>query len=334
VFLKNRFSLEGSAYQGKATNQILNVSISSGSGFTNYLLNAADVTNNGFELDARAVLFRNKDWTINATANYSYNSNEVNNLYGASGLTNLEYQAPDALASLNATVGEMFPYLRTTVYKRDDQGRVIIDPADGWPERADARVGQGTTLPQHNLGVGINVNFKGFTLIANAEYRGGALMYSDVGTDMTFTGSGAQTAMYNRDQFIWPNSVYWDGSKYVPNTNIVVDNYTAIYQGYGDQSFSRGFAGIGEMYLSSADFWKLRDLSLSYELPRSIMKNVKSIRGISISAWARNLVTLLPDDNWYTDPEFANTNGNSTGINNSLNTPPTRQIGGTIKVTF
>jgi TonB-linked SusC/RagA family outer membrane protein len=332
--MKNRFSLEGSIYSGKASNQIMNVTISTATGFSNYLLNAADVKNKGFELDAKAVIFKNKDWGVSASANYSYNTNEVLSLYGATGLTNLEYQAPDGLASLNATVGEMFPYLKTTVYERDDQGRIIVDPSDGWPERADSRVGQGTTLPTHNLGVGVNVTFKGFTLIANAEYRGGALMYSDIGTDMTFTGSGAVTTMYNRDQFVWPNSVYWDGTKYVANTNIAVDNYLAIYQGYGDISFSRGFAGVGEMYVSSADFWKLRDLSLSYELPRSIMGKIKSIKGISITAFARNLITLRPDDNWYTDPEFSNTNGNSTGINTSLNTPPTRQMGATIKVTF
>ena len=36
----------------------MNVSISSASGFSNYLLNAADVKNRGFELDAKAVVFR------------------------------------------------------------------------------------------------------------------------------------------------------------------------------------------------------------------------------------------------------------------------------------
>jgi TonB-linked SusC/RagA family outer membrane protein len=333
-FLKNRFSLEASVYRQKASNQILNVSISSATGYTNYLLNAADVTNEGFELDGRANIFKNKDWNINIGANYSYVTNKVEALYGATGLTNLEYQAPDALASLNATVGEMFPYLKTTVYERDDQGRIIVDASDGWPERASTRAGQGNTLPKHNLGVNLNVSFKGFTLIANAEYRGGNLVYHDIGTDMTFTGSGKVTAIYNRDQFVWPNSVYWDGTKYVENTNIAVDNYKAIYEGFGDISFSRGFAGTGEMYISSGAFWKLRDVALSYDFPKSIINHLKAIKGISLTAFARNLITLLPDDNWYADPEFSNTNGNSTGINNSLNTPPTRQIGGTLKVIF
>jgi hypothetical protein len=194
--------------------------------------------------------------------------------------------------------------------------------------------GQGTTTPKNILGAGLNVNYKNFTLIANAEYRAGNVIYHDLGTDMTFTGSSALTTLYHRDQFVWPNSVYWDGSKYVPNTNIAVDNYKAIYQGFGDLGFSRGFQGVGELYVSSGAFWKLRDLSLTYELPKSLLRSLKSVKGIGITAWARNLVTLLPDDNWFTDPEFSNTSGNAQGINTSLNTPPTRQIGGTIKVVF
>jgi hypothetical protein len=53
-----------------------------------------------------------------------------------------------------------------------------------------------------------------------------------------------------------------------------------------------------------------------------------------LTIWGRNLKTWLPADNWYTDPEFANTSGNATGINTSLNTPPTKQLGGTIKLVF
>jgi TonB-linked SusC/RagA family outer membrane protein len=330
-----KFSLEASYYHQKSEKQILSVGISSSTAYTDYLINAADVTNTGFELDGRANVYRSKDWNINVTANYTHSTNVVNDLYGATGLNSIPYQTPDALVTLNAEKGQMFPYLKTTVLERDPQGRVIIDPTDGWPLRATARAGQGTTLPTDILGVGLNVAYKGLTLIANAEYRGGNVIYHDIGTDMSFTGSGALTTLYNRDVFVWPNSVYDDGTgKFVPNTNIAVDAYKAMYQGFGDLGFSRGFNGVGEFYVSSGAFWKLRDLSLSYDLPKSVMNHVKALKGISITAWARNLVTILPDDNWFTDPEFSNTSGNSTGLNTTLNTPPTRQIGGTIKIVF
>jgi hypothetical protein len=88
------------------------------------------------------------------------------------------------------------------------------------------------------------------------------------------------------------------------------------------------------MYVSSAAFWKLRDLSLSYELPKAITNRLKVVRGITFTAFARNLVTWLPKDNWYTDPELSNTTGNAQGINTSGNTPPVRQYGGSVKFVF
>jgi len=334
-FFKNRLTFEASYYYAKATDQILSITTSSASGASNYLLNAADVTNKGYEFDLKGSIIRNRDWDVSANVNYSHNTNVVNELYGGTGLTNSEYQAPDALASINATKGLMFPSLRTTAFVRDDQGRIIVDANDGWPLRATTRVAQGNTAPKDNLGVGINITYKAFTLVANAEYRGGNVVYNDIGTDMSFTGSGAMTTLYNRDQFVWPNSVTLDATgKSIPNTNIAVDQYKAIYQGFGDLGFTRGFTGVGEMYVSSGAFWKLRDVSLTYDLPKSILDKMKPFRSMAFTAFARNLVTLLPADNWYTDPEFSNTNGNSTGINTTSNTPPTYQIGGTIKVTF
>jgi TonB-linked SusC/RagA family outer membrane protein len=330
----NRVTFEASAYKQKAQDQILSVQVSTATGFSGYLLNAADVDNSGFELDAKVNVFKNRKWSVNVNANYSYIDNKVNQLYGATGVNSLNYQT-DGLLSLAADKGFRFPALKTTVLQRDDQGRVIVDPSDGWPLRGADKLYQGSTLPMHNFGAGLNVTFDRFTLIANAEFRGGYIIYNNIGGTMTFTGSSAMTTMYNRDQFVWPNSVYDDGTgKYIPNTSLAVDQYKAIYQGFGDQGFARGMAGVGEFYVASGAFWKLRDLSLSYDIPMSILGNQHAIQGIQLAFFARNLVTLRASDNWFTDPEFSNTSGNSQGINTTGNTPPTRQIGGTLKVTF
>ena len=181
--LKNRISLEGSFYHQNSEKQILAVSVSNATGSSTYLLNAADVTNRGMEFDAKVNVIRNKDWNFNISANYSYNKNKVNNLYASTGLQSLEYQSPDALVSLNAEIGQMFPYLKTTAFQRDPEGRIIIDTTDGWPLRGAQRVGQGTTLPVHIFGAGINVSWRNITLIANAEYRGGNVVYHDLGTE-------------------------------------------------------------------------------------------------------------------------------------------------------
>ena len=76
-FLKNRISLEATYYNQKADNQILNVQVSSASGYSGYLLNAADVTNKGFDVDLKTQVVKGKDWNVNVNLNYSRNTNVV-----------------------------------------------------------------------------------------------------------------------------------------------------------------------------------------------------------------------------------------------------------------
>ena len=152
--------------------------------------------------------------------------------------------------------------------------------------------------------------------------------------DMAFTGSGASTARYGRVPFIWPNSVYNDGSKMVPNNNIAVNNYIACYEGWGDYGFSRGILYNGDWFTTSGAFWKLRDISLNFNVPIKVLGNQRTVKALNVSGFGRNLFMLLPKENIYTDPEFSNTNGNGVGINTTGNTPPVRQYGVNVTVTF
>lgn len=336
-FWKNRLNIDVTYYQQDANDQILPVQISSATGYTTYYLNAAKVRNQGLELEGRINLFRNRDWSIDANANYTWNTNEVREL--ALGATAFQLNSTGSNNFIFAEVGKPFPYLKTT-YFADTLGSTIIDPSDGWPILASSVPGkkplkdQGVTIPKNTMGLGIKVSYKNFTFTANAEYRGGYVMYNDIGEDMAFTGSGQLTNMYHRRQFIWPNSVYNDGTKYVANTTIPVQDYIAIYEGWGDYSFSRGIVNVGDAFVSNGDFWKIRDLSLGYDFGQKVLKSTKVVKAATLSVFARNMFTFLAKNNIYTDPEFANTNGNAVGINTSGNTPPVRQYGATLSVTF
>jgi TonB-linked SusC/RagA family outer membrane protein len=330
---KNRINLDATFFTQDANNQVLNVAVSSATGFTSKLLNAARVRNWGAEIEARGTIWRNKDWTVDLNANYTYNVNEVKELFGS--LTSVQLASAGSETFIFAEIGKPFPLLKTTYYAIDSaSGKTIVDEADGWPIRGDGLKEQGVTTPKHQFGVGTRVSWKNFTFAANAEYRAGNFIYHDLGQDMAFTGSGAATNIYHREQFIWPNSVVWDGSKYVNNTNIPVQDYLAIYQGWGDYGFSRGVLYNADFFTSSAAFWKVRDISLGFNFPQSILRSLKVVKGANLSVFGRNLFTWLPDDNWYTDPEFSFTNGNGIGINTSRNTPPVRQYGATLNVNF
>lgn len=70
-------------YYSRDTKDLLyNVPIPSTSGYSSILTNIGEVTNHGFELTVGATVFKNKDWNVDASVNYSYNTNEIKKLYG------------------------------------------------------------------------------------------------------------------------------------------------------------------------------------------------------------------------------------------------------------
>lgn len=334
-FWKNRINLDLSIYKQKVEGQVLDVALSPSTGYTSTTLNAGNVDNYGGEVELKANIFKSKDWIVDVNSNYTYNSNKVKTLFGL--LERVQLNTSGSSSFIYAEKGQPFPLLKVSAYQRDSAtGKIIIDENDGWPLLSGDLKSIGTTIPKHSIGIGTSITYKMLTFAANAEYRGGAVIYHDMGEDMSFTGSGAITALYGREQFIYPNSVYRDpiSNKLITNTSIPVANDIAIYKGWGDYSFSRSNAAVGEGHYSSADFWKLRNISLTLNVPANWTNRVKAIKKLSLSIFGRNLKTWLPDDNWYTDPEFANTTGNGVGLSTSRNTPPVKQYGATLNVTF
>jgi hypothetical protein len=89
---------------------------------------------------------------------------------------------------------------------------------------------------------------------------------------------------------------------------------------------------IAEEFVYDASFIKLRELSLSYQFPKSIPSHLKVVKEMNVSLVARNLWTLMKHtDN--IDPESAYNTSNGQGL--ELNGyPSTRNIGFNVNIKF
>ena len=325
-FLRNRINLEATYYNQDNTDQIINVQLSNTTGYTSALQNAASFVNRGLELDLRLTpLVRLGEASIDFKANYAYQTNEVTSLVAGVnelGIGNSNY----------IIVGESAYKFKLTDYVRDDQGRVIVDRVTGMPTQNPNLTTFGNTLPKHILGLNLDVNFKGFNLSAVAEYRTGSQMLAqDLGAFFDDNGISERSAQNGRRAFIFPNSVYDDGTgKYVVNTDIYTQTYGRLFWN-SDLNTS-----VQTNYLASAAFWKLREVSLSYNIPTTIfgstLRNV--IKGATFSINGRNLLMFLPESNQWTDPEFSTTTGNASGVSSAGNLPPTRIFGANLTLRF
>jgi hypothetical protein len=178
-----------------------------------------------------------------------------------------------------------------------------------------------------------NLTFKGFSLNIVADYRSGNNIDNYVGNALNFTGTSWFSAQNGRQNFLIPNSVINTGTAdnpvYVPNTDVITKN-----NGWTLWSGST-FANTQALYMTSAAFWKLREVSLSFDVP---VKNILggAIKAAQLGIVGRNLIMLRPKTNVWTDPEFNLQNGtsNAVGYTNEYQTPPTRVYGFSVKLTF
>lgn len=332
-FLNNRVNLELAYYTQKTTGQTVSISTSQATGYSSALINAGTLENTGFEFDLKTTpvkLANGFTWDFNV--NFSQVDNKVLELYqGINELNLSNYYGLTSDASLGqvfATVGEQYPSLKVIAYKRDPAGRVIVNSETGYPSVATTLKTVGQSNPKYRLGLTTNLKYKGFALNAVAEYRGGNYIYHGLAETEWFTGVAYATAVYGRERFVFPNSVIAnaDGT-YTPNTNVVVKDGGL---GAWDSNLRR----YGENFITSAAFWKLREVALSYTVPTKFLASTKFIKSASVGLVGRNLITLLPKENVYTDPEFANTTSNAVGLNSNAQTPPTRTYGFTVNLGF
>jgi TonB-linked SusC/RagA family outer membrane protein len=336
-FLKDRISFEVSYFNQNNTNQIIPIAISNATGYTSYQINAASFVNKGVDLDLGLTpLVSIKDVRINFKVNASYNDSEIKSIY--SGLDEL-FIGGFTSAGNYAIVGSPAFVFKATDYLRDPQGRVIVDANTGRPTADPVTKKLGRTMPVWIVGLNPSVRWKNLTFSALFEYKGGHYAYHDIGNAMAWTGVSEATATNNRERYVLPNSSYADPAnpgQYIANTNVAIGDINSFYTGE--------FRDVATNFITKATSWRLREVSLGYDIPVKVLGNQKIIKGLSVAVTGRNLFLWVPKTNVYGDPDFTfgTTTGSNLGVSNSnvsgvadskIN-PPVRTIGGSVVIKF
>ena len=318
-------------YAEHTNNQTLTTSIAWSTGFSNLLANAGETESKGIEAALRLTLLRNRSWNVDLASTYTYSDNRVLSIFP--GLNNLSISQYGDGTGAYAVPGYQFPEIMGYDYMRYN-GKVEVNAVTGMPIVNPQLVYLGNANARDILSFTPTVTFKSFSLAAVMEYRGGYKRYNNIGFNMDWSGMGIRTAEYNRQRFVFPNSVYQDGTgKWVNNTSILISE-----NGNGNGGFWTDVTeneAVTSNYISNGAFWKLRELSLTYSLSPKIAKATKVIKSASISAVGRNLLIWVPKTNLYTDPDYSDAGSTSNGIGlTGYQPPPSRYFGGNISINF
>lgn len=324
--LKDRIIFEAAFYNQITDNQTVNISIPSATGFDTQYVNAGKMRGRGVELDLHLTpLLQFGEFRWNVNANATFLKTEVLELVG--GVNELLIEDP-----VYAIKGYAYPILKATDWIRNPEGKVIVDPITGYPQAGDLAIA-GQTEPKVRIGLSSIMKYKGFTLAATFDYKGGHYTRFGAENSLLFGGTSYTSAIAGRQRFVFPNSVIevkdanGNVTGYRENTDVTIAD--------GNKEFWNGPYKQNRInQVTSAASWRFRELSLGYDVPERMLRPTKYIQRAAISFVARNLFMWVPDTNLWGDPDFSASNSFNASGKAELRAGGNRTFGFNILVSF
>ncbi|TKG95479.1 SusC/RagA family TonB-linked outer membrane protein [Puteibacter caeruleilacunae] len=331
-----RLNIDATYYKSNTKDQIIpSQPIAHSSGFTARSLNGGNVENKGLELMINARPVETKDFAWNTTVTYTKNKSKV-------------VSTPDDLVIVPRSdkrgrvvtqPGSTFLTVQGYGYLRNDEGKIVVDQ-DGLPLRTDEFIDLGKVEPDWVGSLRNTFTYKNITLGCQVDGSFGGNIWSkciidfdEQGTSVAslagreewiaseeariaagvspgdWTPTGGVDEMIGQSVFYDENLVGADGVQVGGVLNEGENKRYAHPEDYRDNMYSRR---LTEYAMEDASFVKLRELSLSYSLPKKLSQKLH-FENIDLSVVGRDLFILYRETEHY-DPDsyVTNTSGNGS----------------------
>ena len=287
--------------------QIFSVPCDPTSGYLYMMTNAGRMKTNSHEISLNAALVQSKDWDVNLGVNWTKVKNEVVEL--AEGVESIMlggFVEPQ----IRAQAGCTYPNIYGNAFQRTDDGQLLL--LEGLPQATANSVDLGNCAPDWTMGLNFSARWKRLSLDTTWSWQKGGKMYHGTNMTMEFFGATKESLPYH------------EGTMVVDGIDVTTGQKNTIE--VSKQDYYQAYYNVTEAGIYDTSFFKLRDLTLTYDLPK--------ICGIDISVYgfARNILIWAKLPNF--DPESSQGNGNMSGYFERFSVPATKSIGGGLKITF
>jgi hypothetical protein len=328
---KNRLFLDFSYYRKMESDFIIEGGVSSATGFNSIQTNFKETRlRSGFEITIGGTPIQTKDFSWDILTNWSHDQ--------------YTYKTIDPDYSTKkpwVKEGASWDWLAVYDWERDPEGNIIHN--GGMPVKQNFQTKIGNTTPDLVWGITNTFKYKNFTLSFTLDGRVGGLSYSKTHQMLWNTGAGIDTdTQWRYEEVVNGNKTYiGQGVKVVsgsvtrdPDGNIIEDtrvfapnDVVVSYESYISKYHDSHHNACRQNILKET-FFKLRNLSLTYDLPSTLCQKMK-MKSASIGFTGQNLF-LWAKEYKYADPDKG---GDSSGTE-SLNSPSQRYMGFNLKVNF
>ena len=336
-FFNGRLGFDAAYYNRKTDMQIFNLPVDPASGYSGMTMNFGAVRNSGFELLVNTTPVRTKHFRWDVDFNFAINRNKVlslpESLEGGRVTINGFSTTKDAVymyAEAGKPMGVLYTYLPETITEGPYAGYTLVDEYGQPVINTDVAYTGYDVNNKWTGGITTSLSFYGVSIGATLDVRYGGKMFSRSKNLMQFTGNGIETLYNDRNPFVIPNSVQLVDGEYVENTTpIYLSN--GSFQDYFD-AYGNGLGGLA--FLIDRSFVKLRNLTVSYNLPKHWV-NAIGLQGVKVSFVANNLFTWTASDNYHIDPELSTEGTDIAGMFGEMYAnPSSRKIGFNVQIKF
>lgn len=307
AFFNGRLKLEYTYSLQNIKDQIFSVPMDPSTGYSSMVTNAGKMRTNAHEFSLNAAIVQTKDWDVNLGINWTKINNKVIELApGVESIMLGGFVEPQ----IRAQAGNTYPNVYGVAIKRDDAGNMLL--LGGLPQATGDSQDLGNCAPDWTAGITFNARWKKLSLNTTWSYQKGGKMYHGTNMVMNYFGVTKESLPYHEGTMIVEGI---DEATGLANTIEVSkqDYYQSLYD-------------ITEAGVYDTSFFKLRDITLNYDLPKFWGVN------LSVFAFARNILVWSKLPNF--DPESSQGNNNMGGYFERFSVPNTSSFGGGLKIQF
>lgn len=336
-FFNNRIGFDFSYFENNYGPEIFTQRFSETSGYEGVRLNGRTTQRKGVDFTVDLVPLRSTDFNWSTIFNFSAYRDYLTSLP----------PLPDGSPQLQdgrTFVGDELYHYWYTEWERSPDGQLVIQ-SNGAPKKTDVRLDQGSTQPDFTASILNNISYKNVSLSFLFDGRFGGITYDAYERDLWRSGSHPDAIHPEREQ---SNIAYANGGdartmlipgvkivsgelSYDPQGNIVSDtrvfapnDIKAEYQ-----TWASSYKGAWDNVLIDKTFIKLREITLSYNLPTKWLEN-SFINNASVSLVGRNLIYWAKDEDTFSDMDTYSLSTGDAG----LQMPAHRTYGFNINLQF
>jgi TonB-linked SusC/RagA family outer membrane protein len=273
---KYRFNIEG--YDRRTENMYISVPYPYTSGFSSILTNVGTLKNTGIDIALDADIVKTKELVVTPYINLNFNKNEVTELFQGRQFwiipnTGVCWVVGKPVSFFYPLFAGVDPATGNATWYKQGADKVVTTKGETTTAFASASLEQNTGFKRYPPiagGFGLNARYKDFSLVADFAFALGKYLI-------------------NNDRYFFENPNVFPGYN---QSSRVLDYWKQA----GDQSlfprYGVQFTQFDSRLIENASFMRLKNITLGYSLPKSVMKASRFFESIRLFITGRNVLTV------------------------------------------